>query len=127
MNTRLLLGAAIVAAAVPAVIGLWGNASFSQQLPVRVPASGQIVPMTSSTHSATPTPSSSSDVDDRGGDTPRDQPTESGDDRRVQGATAPSDGGAPADDHGGSGSGADDLTGHDATDDRGGSGHGSDD
>ena len=51
MKTRLLLGAAVVAAAIPAVIGLWGNASFSQDLPVRVPASGQVV-------SLTPTPAS---------------------------------------------------------------------
>ena len=30
--------AAIAVAVVPAVLGLWGNASFSQDVPVRVPA-----------------------------------------------------------------------------------------
>src|SRR5207342_351948 len=88
MKTRLLLGAAVVAAAIPAVIGLWGNASFSQDLPVRVPASGQVVPLTPTptptstptpSATSTPTPSPSAGVDDHGGDTPRDQRTEPGD------------------------------------------------
>lgn len=30
MKTRILIGAAVVVAAVPAVIGLWGNSSFSR-------------------------------------------------------------------------------------------------
>jgi len=80
---RVLIAAAVAAVvAVPAVIGLWGNASFSQAVPVRAPESGQVV---------TPSPGSTSgSVDDHGGDTPRDQRTEPGDDRDVQGVTPPS-------------------------------------
>ena len=100
---RVLISAAVAAAvAVPAVIGLWGNASFSQAVPVRAPASGQIV-------APSPTPSSTpATTDDRGGDTPRDQRTEPGDDRDVRGATpsptavpSPSPSAPGADDNGG--------------------------
>ena len=94
---RVLIAAAVAAVvAVPAVIGLWGNASFSQAVPVRAPETGQVV---------TPSPSSTSGtVDDHGGDTPRDQRTEPGDDRDVQGGTpasSPSASNDTADDHGG--------------------------
>jgi hypothetical protein len=94
---RILIGTAVAAlVAVPAVVGLWGNASFSQQVPVRVPASGQV---------ASPSPSGTPEgVDDNGGDTPRDQRTEPGDDRDVQGDTpapSPSASSDTADDHGG--------------------------
>ena len=77
---RVLIGAAVAAAvAIPAVVGLWGNASFSEAVPVRVPASGQIV-------APTPSPSGTPDTtDDNGGETPRDQRVEPGDDRDVQG------------------------------------------
>lgn len=96
MKKQILFGAgALVLVAVPAVIGLWGNASFAQSVPVRVPASGQVV---------TPAPSPSSSVDDHGGDTPRDQRTEPGDDRDVQGGAPQSPAPAPSssvDDHGG--------------------------
>ncbi|WP_439592250.1 hypothetical protein [Microbacterium sp.] len=99
MKKQILFGAgALVLVAVPAMIGLWGNASFAQSVPVRVPASGQIA-------TPAPTPSPSSSVDDHGGDTPRDDRTEPGDDRDANGggtqspAPAPSQGGA--DDHGG--------------------------
>ena len=85
---RILIGAAIAAlVAVPATIGLWGNASFSQEVPVRTPTSGEVVDQ-SPTPTPTPTPTPSvapTGADDNGGDTPRDQRTEPGDDRKVQG------------------------------------------
>jgi hypothetical protein len=144
---RILIGAAVAAlVAVPAAIGLWGNASFSQEVPVRAPASGQVV-------APSPTPGDSpSGIDDNGGDIPRDQRTEVGDDRDVQGASpapapapnvAPSgadDNGGdtsrdqrtePGDDHGGSGSSGSGSSGSGSSgDDSGGDddgGHGSDD
>jgi hypothetical protein len=135
MKTRILIGTALVVAAIPAIIGLWGNASFSQDLPVRVPASGQIVlldpsPSPTPSTSDTPSPSPSASFDDNGGDVPRDQRTEPGDDRDVQGSTGSTVGtddsghhdGSDDSGHGGSGSGDDD-----SSDDHGGSGHGSDD
>lgn len=142
---RVLIAAAVAAVvAVPAVVGLWGNASFSQAVPVRAPQSGQVV---------APSPSSTlGTVDDNGGDIPRDQRTEPGDDRDVQGVsptgqptpspsastpgstsgTVDDHGGdtprdqrtEPGDDRGGSGSGSD-SSGDDGADDHG--GHGSDD
>jgi len=98
---RVIISAVVAAAvAVPAVIGLWGNASFSQAVPVRAPVSGQVV---------APAPGSTpGTVDDNGGDTPRDLRTEPGDDRDVQG-TPPQPSSSPSpspavpgvDDHGG--------------------------
>ena len=71
MKKRILIGAgALVLAAAPAALGLWGNTSFAEFVPVPVPASGQVV-----TVSPSPTP------DDRGGDVPRDERVEPGDDR----------------------------------------------
>ena len=128
---RIVIGSAAIAlAAVPAAVGLWGNASFSQAVPVRVPASAQVVTVTA--------PAS---VDDHGGDRPRDQRTEPGDDRDSSGRGSSNSGpgsddsgrhGGDDDDsrHGGSGSrhgGDDDGSGHDAGDDHGSGGHGSDD
>ena len=72
--------AALLAALVPAAIGLWGNASFSQAVPVRVPASAQVVTPT------VPGPATTT-ADDHGGDTPRGQRTEPGDDRDHRSAT----------------------------------------
>lgn len=144
MKRTLIGGAIATLVAVPAVIGLWGNASFSQEVPVRVPASGQILTPTTS---PSPTPSASSTiVDDNGGDVPRDQRNEPGDDRDVNGdsSTGGSSGttvddhsGSSSDDSGGgssnsgssnSGSSSDD-SGHDSGDDSGSGhgGHGSDD
>jgi hypothetical protein len=109
---RIIIGSAVAAlVAVPAAVGLWGNASFSQEVPVRTPASGQVLTPTP-TPPQTPTPSASPNgtddtgTDDNGGDTPRDQRTEPGDDRDVQGgSTAPAPAPAPApygaDDNGG--------------------------
>jgi hypothetical protein len=118
MKNRILLGAAaLVLVAVPAVVGLWGNASFAGSVPVPVPASGEVVtpaPSTAPTPSTAPSPS-----DDRGGEKPRDDRVEPGDDR---------DGDR---DGGGSTSGGDDR-GHDdrSSDDRSGDDgghHGGDD
>ena len=117
MRNRILLAAgALVVVAVPAVVGLWGNASFAQSVPVRVPASGQVV---------TPTPSPT--VDDHGGATPRDQRTEPGDDRDVNGSgtSGTSGSGSGSSGSGTSGSGSSGHGGDDAAgDDHGGSGHG---
>ena len=72
MRNRILLAAgALVVVAVPAVIGVWGNASFAGSVPVRVPPSGRV---------ATPLPSPSASVDDNGGDRARDVRVEPGDD-----------------------------------------------
>ncbi|MEP6797346.1 MAG: hypothetical protein ABI890_04320, partial [Lapillicoccus sp.] len=91
MKRPLAYAAAILVSAVPAVIGLWGNASFSQAVPVRVPASAQLA----TTGTGTPSPSSSGTpstsptdlpgTDDHGGDRPA-------------GTRSPE----PGDDHGGS-------------------------
>ena len=119
MKNRILLGAgALVVVAVPAVLGLWGNASFAESVPVRVP-----------TQAVTSTPSPSESADDHGGDVSRDDRTEPGDDRDVQGGTSPSTSPSPspsADDHGGDDNGTDDNGTNDVGDDHGGS-SGSDD
>ncbi|TQJ31309.1 hypothetical protein [Microbacterium sp. SLBN-146] len=112
MKKQILFGTgALLLVAAPAVIGLWGNASFAQSVPVRVPVSGQVMtatPMPMPT--ATPTPSASvgddGTIDDHGGDVPRDQRTEPGDDRRVNGAGSDDSSGRgggddSSDDHGG--------------------------
>jgi hypothetical protein len=76
MKNRILLGAgALVVVAIPAVLGLWGNASFAESVPVRVPT--QAVTVTPSPSTPSPSPSS----DDNGGDVQRDDRTEPGDDR----------------------------------------------
>ena len=131
---------ATVAALVPATVGLVGNGTFSQNVPVRIPGTAQVLPADDST--PTPSASASPEVgDDHGGDRPRDSRTEPGDDRDSR---SPSDsaGHDAGDDHGGdrSRSGSDDRRGSDdgsddsgrgsddsGSDDHGGSGHGSDD
>ncbi len=125
MNTtkRILWSAgALVLVAAPAVIGLWGNASFAESVPVRVPASGEIsTPSPSPTSTSTPSPSATP-VDDHGGDVPRDQRVEPGDDRDVQGGVVPvpsPSSSSSGDDHGG-----DDHGGHGGDDERGGDDHG---
>ena len=113
MKRTLITLAALAAALGPAAAGLWGNASFSQAVPVRVPASGQVATLPTSEDSTPsrpastttrhlPTATSTTRVDDHGGDTPRDQRTEPGDDH----------GGSGGDDHGGS----DDHGGHGSDD-----------
>jgi len=98
MRNRILLAAgALVVVAVPAVVGLWGNASFAQSVPVRVPASGQVV---------TPTPSPTVDVNGSG---------TSGTSGSGSGSSGSGTSGS-----GSSGHGGDDAAG----DDHGGSGHG---
>ncbi|MEO3937549.1 hypothetical protein V3N99_12425 [Dermatophilaceae bacterium Soc4.6] len=104
MKRLALSTAALLVALSPAVVGLLGNASFSGDIPVRVPTSAQVVddespsptstPAPSRTAAATPSPSrtleSAEPGDDRGGERPPgtsdDQPTSSattrvGDDR----------------------------------------------
>jgi hypothetical protein len=134
--------AALLAAMVPAAVVLWGNASFSQAVPVRVPASAQVV---------TPT-SPATTADDHGGDTPRDQRTEPGDDRDGPSGSSTSGSGSSGSgssgssgsgssgsgssgsghsgsDDSGSGSSGSGRSGSDdsGSDDHGGGGHGSDD
>jgi hypothetical protein len=143
MKNRILVGAAALAlAAVPAVVGLWGNASFAESVPVRVPASGQVAsPSPTFSPSLSPTPEdnvgvvprdqrtepgddrdtrsatpSQPSTDDSGGQVPRDQRIEPGDDR---GGQSGSDNNSGDDSGSGNGSGRDDSNG-----DQGGSGHG---
>ena len=104
MKRTVITLAALAAALGPAAAGLWGNASFSQAVPVRVPASGQVAtagssddPTTSAPSRRVPSPTSTT-VDDHGGRTPRDQRTEPGDDRKARGS----------DDHGSDDHGSDD-------------------
>ncbi|NHA68310.1 hypothetical protein [Phycicoccus flavus] len=112
------LGAAV--AVTPALVGLVGNASFAQRLPVRPPAAVAATPTPT-----TPTPTTSDDPvthdagDDHGGDRPRaasDDPVthDAGDDHS-------------GDDHGGDDRGVsrDDHDDHEDGDRSG--GHGSDD
>jgi hypothetical protein len=69
---RWALVLAAVAAFVPAVVGVWGNESFAQDVPVRVPApTVQIVPEDSDDHptmSHTPRVSPTSPADESGED-----------------------------------------------------------
>jgi hypothetical protein len=114
VKKQILLGAgALALAAVPAVIGLWGNASFAESVPVRVPTSGQVATLAPSPV-GTPTPSPSA-VDDHGGEVPRDQRVEPGDDRDQNGGLSESNGGSGVDDsrHGGDDHGGDDHGGDD--------------
>ncbi len=117
----ILIGAGI--AAVPAAVGLVGNASFAERLPVRVPAS---VTVTSGTHElgddrgslrvVTDDLASHDANDDKGGNRPRPASGEP--------ATHEANDDKGGDRHRGS----DDPATHDAGDDHGGSsgGHGSD-
>ncbi len=117
MNRIALTIAAAVAALVPATVGLLGNSTFAQSVPVRVPVSAQVMPaevQPTSTPSATSTHDA---LDDHGGDRPRDSRVEPGDDRDSSGHGSNDSG---RDDRGGSGHGSDDS----GSDDHG---HGSDD
>lgn len=114
MIKYLLATAALVVAGVPAAVGLAGNASFTRDVPVRVPLQAQ-----------TTTPSSASTADDdgtadrgrggvepgddRSGDVPRARRTETGDDHggAIHHAEPGDDRG---DDHGG-------TSGRDSSDD----------
>jgi hypothetical protein len=125
MLKYLIATAALVLAGVPAAVGLAGNDSFSRDVPVRVPEQAQTV-------TPAPTPAASVDDDgtadqgrgdvepgdDRGGDVPRDDRTEAGDDR--------GDHAEPGDDNGGdrprdarteAGDDRDGTSGHDGSDD----------
>ena len=107
MKRTVITLAALAAALGPAAAGLWGNASFSQAVPVRVPASGQVATRPASDDSAPTRPAPTATrhlptgtsttrlADDHGGGTPRDQRTEPGDDHG---------GDRGGDDHGGHGS-----------------------
>ena len=127
IRIALAIGAA-VAAFVPATFGLLGNNTFAQSVPVRVPASAQVLP----SEDQTPTPSATAghDVgDDHGGDRPRDGRVEPGDDRDP----SPSASSSAKDDRRGRGSddsGSDDSRHRSGSDDSGRDdrgGHGSDD
>lgn len=131
-RTLVAVGLAI-AALIPATIGLLGNSSFAQSVPVRVPQVAQVLPG-EATPTPTPSATSSHDAgDDHGGDRPRDSRVEPGDDRDQSpspSATSSHDAsddrrGRGSDDSGsdGRGRGSDDS----GRDDHGGSGHGSDD
>ena len=106
MNRIAIFATAVAIAAVPAAIGLAGNASFAQGVSVRVPAHAILLsddgttpdaePGDDGSATATPTaaPSASATSDDRGGATAEAEP---GDDNGGQSAHA-----EPGDDKGGS-------------------------
>jgi hypothetical protein len=100
MKRFLAIGAATVVAAVPAIVGLAGNASFAQDVPVRVPAGATVV--ADRTPHAEPS-------DDRGGRTPHAEPS---DDRGGGSRSGSGSGSGPGSGHGGSGGGSDDGPGH---------------
>ena len=121
---------AVLAALVPAVGGMWGNATFSRAVPVRVPSSAEVVtPAATPASSSTATPSVRTTTrqpgDDHGG--ARATSSTSGSRGTPTSATSSTSGGHGSDDatpedhgsHGGHGS--DDTT----PDDHG--GHGGDD
>jgi hypothetical protein len=114
MMRRLVIAAlALVAATTPAVVGLFGNASFVQALPV---PSRTIATSTGQGHGSTavPSPAASGPSDDHGGERPRDTSDHtSGDDHGGPGtdddsATSghPSDTSGSHDSGSGSGSGS---------------------
>lgn len=131
MLKYLLAAVALLLAGVPAVLGLTSNASFSRDVPVRVPEQAQTVAPTPS-HTATPSHAATHATDDDGtpdqgpGDAgPRDDRTEAGDDH---GGHSDSHSGSHSGRHSGSddsgdddsgshsgrdGSGSDDGSGHD--------------
>ncbi len=104
MNRIAIFATAVAIAAVPAAVGLAGNASFAQGVSVRVPAHALLLSDDGSTHraepgddrSATPTttPSASATSDDKGGQSAHAEP---GDDKGGSSAHA-----EPGDDKGGS-------------------------
>jgi hypothetical protein len=67
MKRTYLYAAGIVVALIPAVLGLTGNASFSQSVPVRVPDQ-QPARVATSTPSSTPTHDAASGHDGSGDD-----------------------------------------------------------
>jgi hypothetical protein len=103
MLKYLFAAAALLVAGVPAFLGLTSNASFSRDVPVRVPEQAQVA--TPATPTPTRTPARASDDD--------------GTPDQGRGEVE------PGDDHGGT-RGSDD-SGHSGRDDSGHSGHGSDD
>jgi hypothetical protein len=125
-------GTASVLAAAPAVAGLVGNSSFSQQIPVPVPSGAhqvhqvedRLVVNSSSPASSAPSRTRHAEPgDDRGGVTRTAEPgddrggvtrtAEPGDDRG--GSTTSTTSAAPSDDRGGNGGrggGTDDRSGH---------------
>jgi hypothetical protein len=96
-----LATAALVLAGVPAAIGLTSNASFSRDVPVRVPEQAQTVSPTPGDDDGTPDRGRQATEagDDRDGDVPRDERTEAGDDRSGEDRSG-DDGGHHGDDDG---------------------------
>ena len=113
MKLIAIIGTTALLAAAPASIGLIGNTSFSEDVPVRVPATATLLDSQGSpTSSPSSSPSSShprtrladprgeaEPGDDHGGDRPRDTRTEAGDDHGGHGEAE------SGDDHGGHGGG----------------------
>jgi hypothetical protein len=140
MLKYLLAAAALLVAGVPAYLGLTSNASFSRDVPVRVPEQAQVVsPTRAAAPTSTPTRTAGTNDDgtpDQGrgeveagddhGDVPRDDRTEIGDDH---GGDVPRDDRTEAGDDRDATSGSDDTGSHSGSDDSGSddSGHGSDD
>jgi hypothetical protein len=143
MKLIAIIGTTALLAAAPASIGLIGNTSFSEDVPVRVPATATLLdsqgsPTASPSHRSHPrgeaepaddhggdrpsgTHGEAEPGDDHGGDRPRDTRTEVGDDHGGHGEAE------SGDDHSGHGGhGGDDSGGDDSGGDRHG-GDGSDD
>ena len=128
MNLIATLGTVAIFAAAPASIGLIGDATFSADVPVRIPSRAILLDS-----DGNPTDGPSARIgrrgdDDDGGNRPRDRRTEPGDDHdgngprsgRTEAGDDHDGGGTEAgDDHGGQGSGVDG-----AGDERGGQGSG---
>jgi hypothetical protein len=91
MIKYLVAAFAALVAGIPATLGLVGNASFTRDVPVRVPDQARTVQTSQApTHDAN---------DDHGGRVPRDRRTEPGDDRGTHHEAEPGD--DHGDDHGG--------------------------
>src|SRR4051812_3066035 len=85
MLKYLIATAALVVAGVPAALGLAGNASFTRDIPVRVPQQAQLTTPTSAPTAdddgtADQGPGDDEAGDDNGGQVPGDDATEAGDD-----------------------------------------------
>jgi len=136
MKRLALLGTLAILAATPAAIGLIGNASFSESVPVRLPAVASLLDDSGNTVRPVDSPSAHPEAgDDHGGDRDRGGRAESDDDRgrRVEPSDTSSHHAESGDDHGGdrdrgrraeSGDDHGGHGGHDGDDNSGSDGHG---
>jgi len=119
MKRVAILAAAVLCAAAPASIGLIGNASFSEDVPVRVPERAVVLDV----HGATPAAARTRTAEP-GDDRPDGRTDDKGgrrrhDVERSAGTPVATPTVRATDDHGGGRRGADDPATHDAGDDSG--------